>query len=207
VCLSFQLIVGKIVRKNRPTHVTRFVVDLIGKCVEGMQMNWASYLINELEKHCHEAQDLGYEFHFSWLIVLIAFVACQMPEGATFPEIEPSDSLATRFSTLWYTNDMSKQWQSNVVFHAYYQQLKVFIEAFPHMTPRTLHQYRPISKFHIDLHFIYITARRDESKEELQSYYKLTDEDMEQITKEWPEEFLVPIFDVELSDIDTIGTP
>jgi hypothetical protein len=34
-------------------------------------------------------------------------------------------------------------------------------------------------------HFIYITACRDESKEELQSYYKLTDEDMEEITKEW----------------------
>jgi hypothetical protein len=27
-----------------------FVVDLIGKCIEGMQMNWASYLVNELDK-------------------------------------------------------------------------------------------------------------------------------------------------------------
>jgi hypothetical protein len=49
VFLSFQLITGKIVRKNRPTQVTGFVVDLTGKCVEGMQMNWVSYLINQLE--------------------------------------------------------------------------------------------------------------------------------------------------------------
>jgi hypothetical protein len=28
--------------------------------------------------------------------------------------------------------------------------------------------------------------RTDESKEELQSYYKLTEEDLEEITKEWP---------------------
>jgi len=28
----------------------------------------------ELEKDCCEAQDLGYEFHYSWLIILIAFV-------------------------------------------------------------------------------------------------------------------------------------
>jgi hypothetical protein len=48
---------------------------------------------------------------------------------------------------------------------------------------------------------------RDESKEELQSYYKLTDEDMEEITKEWPAEFLVPVEDVELSDPDIIGSP
>jgi hypothetical protein len=51
VHLSFQLIARNIVRKNHPTQVTGFMVDLAGKCVEGMQMNWASYLINELEKY------------------------------------------------------------------------------------------------------------------------------------------------------------
>jgi hypothetical protein len=65
VHLAFQLIVGKVVRKNHPTQVTGFMVDLIGKCVEGMQMNWASYLVNELEKYCCKAQDLGYEFQYS----------------------------------------------------------------------------------------------------------------------------------------------
>jgi hypothetical protein len=40
-------------------------------------------------------------------------------------------------------------------------------------------------KFCIDRHFIYITARADEHKEELQSYYKLTEEDIEEITKDW----------------------
>jgi hypothetical protein len=50
VCLSFQLILDKIIRKNRPTQITGFIVNLIGKCVEGIKMNWASYLINQLEK-------------------------------------------------------------------------------------------------------------------------------------------------------------
>jgi hypothetical protein len=121
VCLDFQLLAGNLVRKNRPTQVTRFVVDLIEKCVEGLQMNWVNYLINELEKYCREAQDLGYEFHYSWLIILIAFLAWQMLEGATFQDIEPMDPLAAQFSTLWYTNDMMKKWKSNVVFHIYYQ--------------------------------------------------------------------------------------
>ena len=75
------------------------------------------------------------------------------------------------------------------------------------MTLRTLHQYQPFAKFHADHHFIYITTRRDERKEELQSYYKLTHEDMEQITKEWPEEFLVSIDDAELFNLDIIGIP
>jgi hypothetical protein len=41
----------------------------------------------------------------------------------------------------------------------------------------------------------------------LQSYYKLTDEDMEEITKEWPVEFFVSVDDPELSELDIIGSP
>jgi hypothetical protein len=69
--LACQLIIGNLIRKNIPTQVRGFVVDLVGKCIEGMQMNWARYLVNELEKDCREAQDQGYEFHFSWLLILI----------------------------------------------------------------------------------------------------------------------------------------
>jgi hypothetical protein len=57
VCLAFYFIIGNLVKKNRPTQVTGFVVNLTGKCVEGMQMNWESYLINQLEKYYREAQD------------------------------------------------------------------------------------------------------------------------------------------------------
>jgi hypothetical protein len=39
VHLACQFIAGKLVRKNRPTQVMGFVVDLAGKCIEGMQMN------------------------------------------------------------------------------------------------------------------------------------------------------------------------
>ena len=102
-------------------------------------MNWVNYLVNKLEKDCREAQDLGYEFHYIWLIILITFVTWKMPEGATFPEIKPLEPLVTPFSILWYTNDMTRQWQSNAVFHGYYQQLKVAIKSFPRMTSHTLH--------------------------------------------------------------------
>jgi hypothetical protein len=83
--LDCHLIAVKLVRKNRPTQVRGFIVDLTGKCVEGMQMNWVSYLVNELEKDCRKAQDQGYEFHFNWLLILIAFVSWEMSAGATFP--------------------------------------------------------------------------------------------------------------------------
>jgi hypothetical protein len=174
VHLTCQMIAGKLVRKNRPTQVTGFVVDLAGKCVEGLQMNWVKYLVNQLELDCREAQDQGYEFHFSWLLILIAFITWEMPEGATFPDIEPFEPLAAKFSTLWYSNDMNKQWQSNVVFHTYYNQLKRAIQSEPRMTLNALHRFWPLMKFSADQHFIYITVRTDEHKKQLQSYYKMT---------------------------------
>jgi hypothetical protein len=37
----------------------------------------------------------------------------------------------------------------------------------------------------------------------LQSYYKLTEEDLEEITKEWSADLLIPADPVELSDVDS----
>jgi hypothetical protein len=65
MCLACQLITGKLVHKNRPTQVIGFVVDLTRKCLEGIQMNWAQYLFNQLEIDYKEVQDQGYYFHFS----------------------------------------------------------------------------------------------------------------------------------------------
>jgi hypothetical protein len=53
-------------------------------------------------------------------------------------------------------------------------------------------------KFHAEKHFIYITACEEKHKEVIQSYYKLTEEDLEEITKEWPAELLIPVDPTEL---------
>jgi hypothetical protein len=73
-------------------------------------MNWVNYLVNQLELDCREAQDQGYEFCFSWLLILIAFVFWEIMEGETFPDIESFEPLAMKFATLWYSSDMNKHW-------------------------------------------------------------------------------------------------
>jgi hypothetical protein len=90
--------------------VIGFVVDLTGKCVEDLQMNWVKYIMNQLELDSREAQDQGYEFHFNWILILITFIAWEMPEGMILPDIEPFEPLATNFSTLWYSSDMKMKW-------------------------------------------------------------------------------------------------
>jgi hypothetical protein len=79
------------------------IIDLIGKCVEGMQIPHQRVGEGLLQR-----KDQGYEFHFSWLLILIAFFTWEMEEGATSPEVEPSEPLAARFTTMWYSSDMAK---------------------------------------------------------------------------------------------------
>jgi hypothetical protein len=165
-------------------------------------MNWAKYLVNQLEIDYREAQDQGHEFHFSWLLILIAFVAWELLEGATFPDFDPFEPLVVKFSTLWYSMDMSKQWKSNAIFHKYYNQLKTAIGGEPRIALNTLQRFWPLIKFSVDHHFIYLTPRTDEHQEQLQFYYKLTEEDLEEITKEWSADLLVLANPTDISNID-----
>jgi hypothetical protein len=155
---------------------------------------------------CREAKYQGFELHFSWILIFIAFIAWEMLEGATFLDIKLFEPLAAKFNTLWYLNDMKKQWQSNAIFHTYYNQFKVAIQSMPHITPNTLHRFRPLMKFNVEHHFIYITAHADEHKQQLQSYYKLTEDDLEYITKEWSVDLLVLADPVEMYDVDSPKT-
>jgi hypothetical protein len=120
VCLACHLVAGKLVRKNQLTQVIGFIVNLAGKCAEGLYMNSVKYIMNQLEVYCKETHDQGYKFHFRWILILIAFIAWEIPKGATFPDTEPFEPLTVNFSTLWYSNDMNKQWKSNAIFHTYY---------------------------------------------------------------------------------------
>jgi hypothetical protein len=61
-------------------------------------------------------------------------------------------------------------------------------------------------KFNADRHFIYITMRANEHKKQLQSYYKLTKEDIEEITKDWSADLVILVNPTELSDIDSPET-
>jgi hypothetical protein len=74
------------------------------------------------------------------------------------------------------------------------------------MMPNTLDRFRPLMNFGADRNFIYITACVDENKEDLRSYYNLTEEDLDEITKEWPSMFLILVAKEELSNPNLIGS-
>jgi hypothetical protein len=70
------------------------------------------------------------------------------------------------------------------------------------MMMNTIHEFRPLMKFNANHHFIYITVQADKHKKKFQSYYKLTKEDLEEITKEWSIKLLILANPMDISDID-----
>jgi hypothetical protein len=170
-------------------------------------MNWVKYLVNQMELDYRKSQDQGYDFHFSWLLILIAFTTWEMLKGATFLDIESFEPLIVNFTMLWYSSDMGKQWKSEAIFHIYYLQLKRAIEVVPCMTPKSLHRFRPLMKFCADRHFIYITTHTNEHKEKLQSYDKIIEEDLEEITKDWLAELLIPTNLTKMLYLELMGSP
>jgi hypothetical protein len=61
-------------------------------------------------------------------------------------------------------------------------------------------------KFSMDSHFIYITVRAYEHKQQLQCYYKFSEDELEDITKEWSVDLLVPMDPAEISNVDSPET-
>jgi hypothetical protein len=72
------------------------------------------------------------------------------------------------------------------------------------MTLNTLQRFRPVMKFCTNRHFIYITVQANEHKEQLQSYYKLMEEDLEEITKDFSVDLLISVEPADMSDPNSL---
>jgi hypothetical protein len=63
----------KLLRKCRKEEALAGVIAVAVQCTKGVMFSWAPYLLNFLIDYM-DAQDNGVEFHYSWLLVLIALV-------------------------------------------------------------------------------------------------------------------------------------
>jgi glutamate synthase domain-containing protein 2 len=54
-----QVLACKLLRKCHKDQVPTGVIETTEKCVTGVQMNWATFLVNQFLMDCREAQDKG----------------------------------------------------------------------------------------------------------------------------------------------------
>ena len=103
---------------------------------------------------CKAAQESKQLFHYSWLIILMAFV--------TWKETKPTQFLTVRgecrgvhYENLWVNLDADRQRINNHVFFTYYQQPCVVVASQPRITKDLTNMYRKQIHFMVDLHHIY----------------------------------------------------
>jgi hypothetical protein len=82
--MGTNILAYKLLRKCRREEDPAGVVVVASQCAEGTIVSWAPYLLNLYLDDCKDAQDLGTKFHYSWLIMLIAFMGWMKPRYVNF---------------------------------------------------------------------------------------------------------------------------
>jgi hypothetical protein len=114
-------------------EVPTAVIVTTEKCVEGIQMNWANFLRNQFLQDCTEAQEKGTEFHYAWLLILVALVRWKEPTYYQSMHTSGSHTLARRYTNLWHTTLKRRQIETNIVFFTYLDYITWIVTHTPHI--------------------------------------------------------------------------
>jgi hypothetical protein len=62
------------------------VITKMEKCAARVMMRWETFLMNHLLTDYKEEQEKGMEFHYAWLLILIAFTTWRETKEMQFLE-------------------------------------------------------------------------------------------------------------------------
>jgi hypothetical protein len=111
------VLAGRILTKVRPKEVTGQVIHLAVQVAEGVQFNWSLFLLNVFLDDCLAAQDeANHSFHFSWLLILCAFIGWREPPHTQFPQLKAGECRGARYAHLWESNSQIKKNINAIVF-------------------------------------------------------------------------------------------
>ena len=88
-------------RLNQCTIGTIFAAQ---QCTMSVQMNWLTYLLNELLEDAADAQEKGNILNYSWLLILISFVAWEEPLDYQGVDV-PRSCRGTKHQNFWVNKE------------------------------------------------------------------------------------------------------
>jgi hypothetical protein len=77
----------------------------------------------------------GIEFHYAWLLILIALTTWREPKETQFLEGMKKPFLAVRYVSLWHTVHKNRQLDNNITFYIYKETIRKCIEDTSHIQP------------------------------------------------------------------------
>jgi hypothetical protein len=170
--LGAKILACKLLRKCRREEVPVGVIAVTAQCAEDTSMSWAPYLLNLFQEDCKDVQYLGTEFHYSWLITLIAFMGWREPGYVVFctrPQPEGARYLLLRVGP----NSRHKR-ENGIIFESYLQDMQEAINRSWRITPEAVARYAKIANFQATRQTMCIQARKNPAKQWLQMCYCIT---------------------------------
>ena len=145
----------KLLRKCCREEVPAGVFIVAVQCVEGTTVSWAPYLLKFFLDDCKDAKDLGTKFHYSWLIMLIAFMGWREPRYVTFVTI-PKPNQEEKYLLLKATSDARHKRMNGSICEGYLRDLQEAISNMWRITPQDVTRYRDITNFKTTRHAMWI---------------------------------------------------
>jgi hypothetical protein len=121
--MAAKILSCKLLRRCCREEVPVGVVVVADQCVEGTIVRWAPYLFKLFLDDFKDAQDLGTEFHYTWLIMLIAFMGCREPRYVTLVT-RPKPNQGERYLFLKSTSDARNKRMNRSIFEGYLHNLQ-----------------------------------------------------------------------------------
>jgi hypothetical protein len=154
-------------------------------------MRWAPYLLNLFLEYCNDAKDWGSEFHYLWLLILIALVGWKELAYTMFlPRIGKCG--ATRYMSLRSTPDPRAKKFNNDMFSQYLTKIQNNLEDTWRITLEAVQEFGQIVNFQVSHHNMWVQAKKDPTKEWLQLKYCMMMHEIQMEFHEWPKEWRVP---------------
>jgi hypothetical protein len=117
------------------------------------------YLLKLFLDDCKDAQDLGIEFHYSCIIMLIAFMEWREPRYVTF-NTRPKPNQGERYLLLKATLDAKHKRVNGSIFERYLHYLQESISNMWRITPQAVARYKDIANFKGTQHTMWIHAHK-----------------------------------------------
>jgi hypothetical protein len=153
--LVIKLMACKSLRKCRKEEAPARVIVAVAQCTKGILLSFTPYLLNLFLDDYKYAQDLGTNFHYVWLIILISLVGWGEPKyNGFFPR--PRKCHTTKYTTLWHTSDEKQSKANSSIFSMYYDEMWEKIANTWRIPPKVVKEHQSIANFQASRHNTWI---------------------------------------------------
>jgi hypothetical protein len=155
-------------------------------------MAWEHYLLNEFVDDCLEAQNLGKEFHYNWVILLIAMILWRPPHGHEEDAVDAPPFITPRFLTLQYTKEQAVQAKHHKSFQKWCTHNLSKANLMLHILKSIMTRYEAYLQFECDFHNVFIYPHADKQATTTMLPFCIMEEDIHQGVEEWDDDFKPP---------------